>query len=45
MPIYLQVVLDFLEVQGLNEAVASVKASGKRVIVATPRVLKPQVRA
>jgi hypothetical protein len=36
-----QITLDFLEVHGLVEAVASVKASGKRCVVATPRVLKP----
>ncbi|EFJ50364.1 hypothetical protein VOLCADRAFT_116887 [Volvox carteri f. nagariensis] len=36
-----EVVVDFLEVQGLKEAVAAVRASGRRVVVATPRVLKP----
>eukprot|EP00636_Phaeomonas_parva_P019277 CAMPEP_0118883032 /NCGR_PEP_ID=MMETSP1163-20130328/22176_1 /TAXON_ID=124430 /ORGANISM="Phaeomonas parva, Strain CCMP2877" /LENGTH=1096 /DNA_ID=CAMNT_0006820315 /DNA_START=59 /DNA_END=3349 /DNA_ORIENTATION=+ len=36
-----EVVLDFLEIHGLKEAVAEVRASGKRVAVATPRVLKP----
>lgn len=36
-----ELVLDFLEVHGLKEAVASVRAAGRRVVVATPRVLKP----
>eukprot|EP00798_Chlamydomonas_sp_ICE-L_P014799 gene14799-20854_t len=36
-----EIVLDFLEVQGLKEAVASVKEAGKRAVVATPRILKP----
>lgn len=36
-----QVVLDFLEVQGLKEAVKQVQAAGRTAIVATPRVLKP----
>lgn len=36
-----EVTLDFLEVHGLVEAVAAVKAAGKRCVVATPRVLKP----
>ncbi|KAJ9533870.1 hypothetical protein QJQ45_026958 [Haematococcus lacustris] len=36
-----EVALDFLEVQGLREAVAEVRASGRKVAVATPRVLKP----
>jgi collagenase-like PrtC family protease len=37
-----EVIVDFLEVQGLQEAVAAVRAAGKRVVVATPRVLKPE---
>ncbi|GFR48190.1 hypothetical protein Agub_g10043 [Astrephomene gubernaculifera] len=36
-----EVVLDFLEAMGLKEAVGAVRASGRRVVVATPRVLKP----
>ena len=36
-----EVALDFLEVHGLREAVARVKQAGKRCIVATPRVIKP----
>lgn len=36
-----EVVVDFLEVQGLKEAVQAVRASGKKVVVATPRILKP----
>lgn len=36
-----EVILDFLEVHGLREACAAVRAAGKRVVVATPRVLKP----
>ena len=30
------------QVQGLNEAVSLVRSAGKRVVVATPRVLKPE---
>ena len=37
-----EVILDFLEVQGLQEAVTAVRAAGKHVVVATPRVLKPE---
>jgi len=36
-----EVIVDFLEVQGLKEACESVRSSGRRVVVATPRVLKP----
>ncbi|KAJ1493574.1 peptidase family U32-domain-containing protein [Baffinella frigidus] len=36
-----EVMLDFLEVHGLREAVAAVQAAGKRAVVCTPRVLKP----
>eukprot|EP00466_Bigelowiella_natans_P012210 jgi/Bigna1/34861/e_gw1.7.7.1 len=37
-----EVILDFLEVvHGLKEACASVRKAGKRLIVATPRILKP----
>lgn len=36
-----EIVLDFLEVHGLREACAAVRAVGRRVVVATPRVLKP----
>lgn len=36
-----EVGLDFLEVHGLREAVAAVRQAGKRAVVATPRVLKP----
>lgn len=36
-----EVVLDFLEVHGLEEAVRAVQAAGRRAVVATPRVLKP----
>lgn len=32
-----EVILDFLEVHGLKEAVALVKGSGKRCVVCTPR--------
>lgn len=35
------VVLDFLEVHGLAEAVQAVQAAGRRAVVALPRVLKP----
>ena len=37
-----EIMIDFLEVQGLKEAVELVRGSGKRVVVVTPRVLKPQ---
>jgi len=36
-----EVVLDFLEVHGLQLAVQQVQAAGKRAVVATPRILKP----
>eukprot|EP00878_Enallax_costatus_P036252 GHUV01040652.1.p1 GENE.GHUV01040652.1~~GHUV01040652.1.p1 ORF type:complete len:219 (+),score=71.18 GHUV01040652.1:243-899(+) len=36
-----EVIVDFLEVHGLKEAVAAVKAAGKQVVVALPRILKP----
>ena len=36
-----EVTLDFLEVHGLREAVAFVQKAGKRAIVATPRIIKP----
>jgi hypothetical protein len=41
LPWLAEVVLDFLEVQGLVEAAAAVRAAGKRVVVALPRILKP----
>lgn len=36
-----EVGIDFLEQQGLREAVRRVQASGRRAVVATPRILKP----
>eukprot|EP00873_Tetraselmis_striata_P015663 jgi/Tetstr1/435927/TSEL_024809.t1 len=36
-----EVALDFLEVHGLQGAVRAVQAAGKRAVVATPRILKP----
>lgn len=36
-----EVIVDFLEVHGLKDAVNAVQAAGRRCIVATPRVLKP----
>ena len=36
-----EIVLDFLEVHGLQDMVRSVQASGRTAVVATPRVLKP----
>jgi len=36
-----EVVLDFLEVHGLRECLQTVRAAGKRAVVATPRVIKP----
>ena len=37
-----EIVLDFLEVHGLKEAVAMVKSSGKRAVAALPRIFKPE---
>eukprot|EP00793_Prasinoderma_coloniale_P003488 PRCOL_00006724-RA len=37
-----EICLDFLEVHGLSETVAAVRDAGKRVCVATPRVIKPR---
>ena len=36
-----EIVLDFLEVHGLQAAVEAVRASGRFAVAATPRVLKP----
>lgn len=36
-----EVVLDFLEVHGIRDAVRQVQAAGKLAVVATPRVIKP----
>jgi hypothetical protein len=36
-----ELILDFLEVHGLKEACAAVRAAGRRLVVATPRILKP----
>jgi U32 family peptidase len=36
-----EVALDFLEVHGLREAVKKVQRAGKKAVVATPRILKP----
>jgi collagenase-like PrtC family protease len=44
VPWLTEIVLDFLEVHGLKEACAAVKESGKRVVVASPRILKPDER-
>ncbi|KAL4437803.1 hypothetical protein ABPG77_005715 [Micractinium sp. CCAP 211/92] len=41
LPWLQEIVLDFLEVHGLKEACGAVRAAGRRVVVATPRVLKP----
>ncbi|GAB4816072.1 hypothetical protein N2152v2_003118 [Parachlorella kessleri] len=41
LPWLAEVILDFLEVHGLREACAAVRAGGKRLVVATPRILKP----
>lgn len=37
-----EVVLDFLEIHGLRESVEAVRRAGKTVIVATPRIIKPE---
>ena len=36
-----EIVVDFLEVHGLREAVAAVRTTGRRLVVAAPRILKP----
>jgi putative protease len=36
-----EIILDFLEVHGLADACAAVRVAGRRLVVATPRVLKP----
>ena len=36
-----EILLDFLEIHGLRESVELVKLSAKKVIVATPRIIKP----
>ena len=36
-----EIYLDFLEVLGLKESIAEVKAAGRRAVAVTPRVLKP----
>lgn len=36
-----EIVLDFLEVHGIRDAVRQVQAAGKTAVVATPRVIKP----
>lgn len=36
-----EIIVDFLEVHGLKDAVNAVRAANRRCIVATPRVLKP----
>lgn len=37
-----EVILDFLEVKGLKASCEKVRAAGKRVIAATPRIIKPE---
>jgi hypothetical protein len=44
VPWLTELVLDFLEVHGLREACAAVQAAGRRAVVATPRILKPDER-
>jgi collagenase-like PrtC family protease len=36
-----EIIVDFLEIQGLRECVEEVKKAGKIVVVATPRIIKP----
>lgn len=36
-----EIILDFLEVHGIRDAVRQVQAAGKTAVVATPRVIKP----
>lgn len=44
VPWLIEIVLDFLEVHGLKEACEAVRQAGKRVVVASPRILKPDER-
>lgn len=44
LPWLTEVVLDFLEAHGLREAVQLVQRAGKKCVVATPRVIKPDER-
>ena len=37
-----EIIVDFLEVHGLRSACDMVKAAGKRLVVATPRIMKPE---
>lgn len=37
-----EIILDFLEVKGLQQSCKKVQQAGKRVIVATPRIMKPE---
>ena len=37
-----EIVLDFLEIHGLRESVVAVRNAGKKVVVATPRIIKPE---
>ena len=39
-----EIILDFLEVHGFEDMVDRVKASGRRAVVATPRVLEAKRR-
>jgi collagenase-like PrtC family protease len=41
LPWVSEVILDFLEVHGLKEAAAAVRAARRRLVVALPRILKP----
>jgi hypothetical protein len=42
VPWLTEIILDFLEVHGLKEAVAAVQAGGKRAVAALPRIFKPE---
>jgi len=44
VPWLTEIILDFLEVHGLKEACEAVRKAGKRVVVASPRILKPDER-
>ncbi len=42
LPDVAEVAVDFLEVKGLGDAVAAIRAAGRRAVAVSPRVLKPK---
>jgi collagenase-like PrtC family protease len=41
LPSVTQIILDFLEIQGLKQACEKVKNAGKKLVIAAPRIFKP----